>query len=313
MLIACSNEDEAIMLEENGIPVVVNVTEEPIQGDNASQAPHRGSMLTTSSFTKFHIEYYFQGGDCWNKYQYNKSENTWSGNMTWPEVSTNYPLTFYAYFDQNTESVSRVNDSSDPYIVVTVENNASSQRDVIAAKSKSFQYSEIGSSVDLSFKHICSAVQFKIGKTAAMSAYNIIVLTAELCNIVKQGEYHFNAESWTFRSEKANYTLNNASFTLGTEATDLNLASGSEYLFLIPQTLTAWDKTTPISENPIGSYVHLRCKISKEGSYKIGGNETWGDAYLPVSGTWEQSKKHIFTILVGTALRNASGTQITTL
>ncbi len=145
-----------------------------------------------------------------------------------------------------------------------------------------------------------------------MANYVITVTTVDLCNVVNQGDYYFNTGNWSLGSSKTIYTLNEVGFTLGTEATDLDLASGTEYLFMIPQTLEAWDKTD-ISPSPTGCYLRLNCTIQKKGGSYVEDYDTNKYAYLPIGGTWEKGKKYIITLNVGTALRNGEGTKITEL
>ena len=298
---ACSNEDKMEGPEEKSIPVVVNVTEEPMQ------AISRAAVTTTGSLEKFYMDFY--SDDCWNHYTYRKSGSGWSSTLSWLAAPDSYPITFYAYHDSDTEGSSRLNGSSNPYLSVSVEENASTQHDVIVAMSKTFTYGERGSTVNLSFNHICSAVQFNICKTSGMSDYDITVKEVKLCNVIKTGDYYYKSGTWDLSSSTTtDYTLYSTDgFELTTASKEL--IAGDDYMFMIPQTLTPWDKISTLGN----TYIRLRCKITKNGTYKIGSANEWGDTYLAVGDTWQQGKKHTVTLHVGTALRNASGTQITKL
>ena len=283
---ACSNEDEPI-----NPPLVIRVTENPIAPNNVAR---RGQVVDNTNFSAFTMRY---GNEDTNPYTVTKSGDTWS---TSPKDSPSGTNTFYAF----SAGTFNWNDGS-PYIHFDVDASVTQQKDLLVAKTDPIT----GNEVDLSFDHICSAVQFKICKTAAMAGYDITVNTVDLCNVVNQGDYYFNTEAWSLGSSKTYYTLNTAPITLGTEATDLDLASGTEYLFMIPQTLEAWDKTA-ISSSTTGCYLRLDCTIQKGGSY-VKGYKTNNYAYLPIRGTWEKGKKYIITLNVGTALRDVSGTKIT--
>ena len=289
---ACSNEDEPI-----NPPLVIRVTENPMTDATApNNVARRGQVVDNSNFSAFTMRY---GNEDTYTYTVTKSGSTWSTSPTYSPGAGEH--TFYAF-----SAGTFYWKGGSPYIHFDVDAFVAPQKDLLVAKTAPIT----GNEVDLSFNHICSAVQFKICKTAAMADYVITVNTVDLCNVVNQGDYYFNTGDWSLES-KTYYRLNTAPITLGTEATDLDLASGSQYLFMIPQTLEAWDKTA-ISSSTTGCYLCLNCTIQKGGSY-IAGYETNHDAYLPIGGTWEKGKKYIITLNVGTALRNDSGTKITEL
>ncbi len=309
---ACSSDDETdYSTAEKPIPVVVKVGEEPILEEGAG-ARTRTVPITTETLNNFYMEYNVSSS--WNQSPFTKNNGEWTSNLTWPNVvESAYPLTFYAYRYQKTESEKRLNYTDDanklPYITVTTDENIAVTKDVLVAKSREFTSEEDKSSatVNLTFKHICSAVRFTICKTSGMSDYTIEVNSIKLCNVVKEGDYYYNNDTWTLSSTKTDYTLNSSAMTLNTDP--VSLTAAGHYHFLLPQTLTAWDKTPTLN----GTYLELECKISKGGNYKIGSESTYGTAYLPVGGTIEQGIAHTINLKVGTALRNSGGTQITQL
>lgn len=302
MLIACSNEDEAIELPTEGLPMMVEVSETPMTDADTGQpvnVSRRGSVITIDYLSRFSMNY------MGNKYDFSKDGTGWSTN-NWPGgVTHETAIDFYAY----TGGTFYWNSGS-PYVSFTVEGDPSSQKDLLVAKTTT-SYDACSGKVPLSFNHACAAVQFKIYKTTEMSDYEIEVNEAALCNVINEGDYYFTSDTWTLGSTKTNYTLNTASFLLTTTPTNLNAASGTEYLFMIPQKLTAWDKTE-ISGSTTGCYLRLNCTI-KKGSSDVSGYSSNAYAYLPVGGSWTKGTKYIITLKVGTALRNASGTQIITL
>lgn len=297
MLIACSNEDEAMISEENP-PLIINVSETPMteHGAPANVATKRGAIVDNTNFSTFYMRY-DEGG---KSYTVTKSGSTWTADPNNSPGSGTH--TFYA-FSAGTFQWNEGN----PYVYLSVDPNIPDQKDFLAAVDAGVT----GYEVNLSFRHVCSAVQFKISKTEEMANYEIVVNDAALCNVVSEGDYYFISDTWALSSTKNSYTLNTSPFTLTTTPTDLNAASGTKYLFMIPQMLTAWDKTE-ISGSTTGCYLRLNCTIKKGSSY-VSGYSSNAYAYLPVGGSWTKGTKYIITLKVGTALRNASGTQIITL
>ena len=295
MISACSSDDETEPAQNP--PLVIHVSETPMTNDGATAqaATQRGAIVNNTNFCEFYMRYDEEG----KKYKVTKSGSTWTAE---PNNSPGGTHTFYAF----SAGTFQWNDGN-PYVNFPVEENIPNQKDFLTAVDAEVS----GYEVNLSFKHVCSAVQFKICKTPEMADYTITVNEVALCNVVSEGDYYFTSGTWDLSSTKTSYTLNTSSIPLTTTPTDLDAASGTEYLFMIPQTLTAWDKTA-ISGSTTGSYLRLYCTITKGGS-PVSGYSTNAYAYLPVGGTWKQDTKHTITLKVGTALRNASGTKITSL
>ena len=297
MISACSSDDETEPAQNP--PLVIHVSETPMTNDGATAqaATQRGAIVNNTNFSEFYMRY---GDEYTRSYTVTKSGSSWNASPPYsPGEGTH---TFYA-FSAGTFQWNEGN----PYVNFAPDGNIPYQKDLLAAVDADVT----GYEVNLSFRHVSSAVQFKICKTQEMADYTITVNEVALCNVVSVGDYYFTSGTWDLSLTKTSYTLNTSSIPLTTTPTDLDAASGTEYLFMIPQTLTAWDKTA-ISGSTTGSYLRLYCTITKGGS-PVSGYSTNAYAYLPVGGTWKQDTKHTITLKVGTALRNASGTKITSL
>ena len=76
--------------------------------------------------------------------------------------------------------------------------------------------------------------------------------------------------------------------------------NANDYMFVIPQTVAAWDYASN------GAYIEIQCSITK-------GEKTYDDSgrvYLPFTDTWEKGCIHRYNIRMGTSLRNISGAPI---
>lgn len=72
-----------------------------------------------------------------------------------------------------------------------------------------------------------------------------------------------------------------------------------------PQTLTAWDVTTPKTKeqadavDPAESYLEITCKIKQAGVYVFGSESAYKTLYVPFGTEWQIGKRHIYTLIFG--------------
>ena len=121
------------------------------------------------------------------------------------------------------------------------------------------------------------------------------------------GEYYFDRDDkWELYGTPTDYTITayqQGGLEVGT--TLQPLADSDDYLFLLPQTLTGWDKTAPLED----SYIEIKCKIFNSDDYKVGGSD-YGSVYLPLDATLEMGMIYSLNISMGTALRDSNGNKI---
>ena len=72
----------------------------------------------------------------------------------------------------------------------------------------------------------------------------------------------------------------------------------------IPQKLTAWkvsgaSKTKEQADNAKQCYLEIACKIRQSGAYLLGSASEYKTIYVPFGDTWEQGKRHIYTLIFG--------------
>jgi len=123
--------------------------------------------------------------------------------------------------------------------------------------------------------------------------------------------------TWALSGENQDYdvTFNKVELTGSKSATAVSLtnnATGTEFntnaMLLLPQTTTAWNTTTKPAEQT-GSYFLVKCKIYNVADGTVdtsndvclwGGDEADGkNVAIPVSLTWTQGKKYIYTFVFG--------------
>ena len=290
---ACSGDDDDPVTGglQQPLPLTITVDENPLLNpDASSQAPAtRTAITTTASLTAFTLDYQYIRGD---ELQYGNNRVTkdvngnWSAGY-WPTgADESTEVGWYAHTDGT------IVNQTGPYIRFSVEELATSQKDLLVA-SASGSYSSTGGKLSLTFDHACTALRFYVKKAKNLDDHTLTVTSIKLCNVVKDGRYYFRTSSWTPGSTRTTFTLyEGTGMTLGSTDYTLLNASEDDYLFIIPQTLTAWDTTTAIASAGNQTYIQLQCSID-------GGSTYSGLAYIPFAATLEAGMQHDVTINIG--------------
>ena len=291
---ACSNsdDDELTSQQPKFYPMTIEVTENPmVQDGKAESRPTRAAITTTSTFTRFNMDYKYSstGSDGTSPETATKDiEGKWSGG-SWPgdAVSSNAEVTWYAY----TGGTFNLNGGT-PYINFTVEEAAASQHDLLVATA-SGTYSGTGGKLSFTFDHACSALRFYVKKSTNIDDKTLTVSSIVLKNVIKDGKYYYGTQSWTLGTTSTDYTLLSSSQTLASDSyVLLNGSEDDSYLFLIPQTLTAWNPSGALSN----TYLELTCTITNTST----STQVYsGKAYIPFAATFEKGTKYDVKINIG--------------
>ena len=307
---ACSNsdDDELTSQQPKFYPMTIEVTENPMVQDGEGGGTTRAAITTNSSLDKFYISYVYGSEASSDPITATKgSEGKWSITGSWPDTSDE--VTWYAYTDDTFNQTEDANKL--PYINFTVEEAAASQHDLLVATA-SGTYSGTGGKLSFTFDHACSALRFYVKKSPNLDSYTLSVSSIVLKNVKKHGKYYYGTSSWNDIDTYTNYTLYSGSaMTLGSDKTKDYVAlngnfgtAGEPYLFIIPQTLTAWDTTGDLSN----TYLELTCTITNTST----STQVYsGTAYIPYAATFEKGTKYDVKINIGkNSLYSGSGTKI---
>jgi hypothetical protein len=291
---ACSNsdDDELTPQQPKSYPMTIEVAENPmVQVGKAESRPTRAAITTTSTFTRFNMDYKYSstGSDGTSPETATKVlEGKWSGG-SWPgdAVSSNAEVTWYAY----TGGTFNLNGGT-PYIDFTVDENATTQKDLLVATA-SGTYSGTGGKLSFTFDHACSALRFYVKKSTNINDKTLTVSSIVLKNVIKDGKYYYGTQSWTLGTTSTNYTLLSSSQTLASDSyVLLNGSEDDSYLFLIPQTLTAWNPSGALSN----TYLEVTCTITNTST----STQVYsGTAYIPFAATFEKGTKYDVKINIG--------------
>lgn len=319
-VVACSSDsDNDEEYTEKTYPIIVSATERPIANPSAAQnSMRRAPITTTSSLNNFNLFFWnedieeFGGLGTFSK----TSDTHWKGDQNWPDgyTGTNVgrELTFYASNAVfHNDECTFFSKDGEACIDVHVDEASNEQVDLLAAKN-TVSYISCNGIVPLEFDHISAAVQVSLCKTASLRDYTVVVSEVKLHNIMCRGEYYFDQDKWEpYVSEAApltDYTITAYKQEQGglvvTDDPQL-LAKSGDYLFLLPQTLTGWNKKSPLKD----SYIEIKCKIYNSKGNKFGSSD-YGSVYLPLDATLKMGMINSLNISMGTALRDSNGDKI---
>ena len=291
LLSGCSSDDDSVQESKTPLlPLTIEVTENPyVNTDEAGSRMKRAPIITTSSLTAFQINYVYGGLSSSEDINVTADgAHHWTTDDGWP-VGGNTIVNWYA------KSSGDFSNENDPYIDFTMEEDATKQKDLLVATA-SGSYAGTGGTLFFAFDHVCTALRFYVKKSTNLDAYTLTVSNITLCNVKKTGEYHYNTSSWSSVGTNANFSLYTGSAkTLGSSTYEALDTSDSPYLFLIPQTLTAWDGMCSISSNG-GSYLSIICTLTRISDSQQVFN---GTAYIPFAATLIAGYQHDVRINIG--------------
>lgn len=309
---ACSSDnDEPVVVQPpvTSYPLTIEVSENPLIPDGQeARGETRASITTTTTLTAFNLNYvYVYNETRTGSENVRKEGGIWkvTNEGGWPSdaASSNVEVTWYA----STSGTFNLNEG-DPYIDFTVEADAADQEDLLVAKT-SGKYSDYYTngvnvkSLSFTFDHACTALKFYVKKAKNLYDYTLKVSNIKLKNVVNRGTYNYGSGEWKLFNTNSDFTLLNTETTLSSDSyTLLNGNEENSYLFMIPQTLTAWKPEQALSD----CYLEIVCEITKDGN-----PEYSGTAYIPFSATFAKGYQHDVKINIGkNSLYSAQNTNI---
>ena len=138
--------------------------------------------------------------------------------------------------------------------------------------------------VKFNFKHILSQVVFK-----AKTQYDNMQVDIDMIKI----------HNFKFAGVVKDVNITVKSNTI---ATDISTTTP---MLNRPQELTAWKvsetatKSKLEADNAKQCYLEISCKIRQSGAYLLGSASEYKTIYVPFGDTWEQGKRHIYTLIFG--------------
>lgn len=243
------------------------------------------TSITTQPFGVF--AYVFSGDwtgnetpNYWYKGKVIKKDDVWkldptndnNAHRTWP--NSKYNIRFFAHYPYDLGSKTTFSSNTYqgvPFFTYTVENSVASQKDILVADSHQMAVND-EQSVELGFKHMMSAIQFKMGEDGFIDA---TINKITLKNIKNVGNCLMDGSGWDDVHGDATYelTINRASNSTNSYLRNIVLTSGDMTLLLVPQTLNGARIRIDYTDEGVAKYIE-------------------GD----INGTWEPGKTYMYSI-----------------
>ena len=313
LLAACANDDEPTGQQvPNAYPLTIEVTENPLIPDGEEGSSTRAAITTTSSLTTFCMDYVYDTSTHGNEEATINPAGTWDAG-TWPydAASNGFNVDWYAHTSYTKAGSTITSDfnldgTNRPYISFSVVEDVSKQKDLLVATASGTYTGTNKGKLSFTFDHACSALRFWVKKSTNLNDYTLNISSIVLKNVIKVGKYFFKTGSWELGATSTDYTLYLGSATSLGSDDYVSLQGDGDYLFFIPQALTAWNHTGELSD----TYLEITCTI------KNGENTVYsGKAYIPFGTANEKpflkGKKHDVKINIGkNSLYSAPNTKI---
>ena len=259
--------------------------------------PYTSPNTSSNTSSNTPLDFYAVNPGTFEKGSYSEGMN---GNYFW-QIAPSSQKIFYSAFDEYGQTSAKKTQNIDVMYGI--------------AKDQTYTTENRGK-VTFQFKHILSQVVFKAKtelKNMVVNINEIKIHNIKFAGTFTLPETSTGSGTWNITPLQpgTNGKKNNAftvvkgkDITVNNTVTDI---SSETPMLITPQTLTAWDVTTPTPKTkeqadaaePIESYLAITCKIKQAGVYVFGSESKYDTLYVPFGTTWEIGKRHIYTLIFG--------------
>lgn len=218
----------------------------------------------------------------------------------WP-TDEGATVSFYAFYPKD-HTVR--NTGGDLTVEFTIPAAVASQSDMMAAKCEDLSLANTtGGAAPLGFRHLTSQVSFQARLTSVFAGWQVDVRSIRLCNVNSRGSYSYSTAAVTPASPAVlqNYDLVMAGATAAVTSTTepVALTSATDVAMLMPQTLTAWDRTSETSSSgapsTTGCYIAIGCTITDSNGLRAFS----GNTYVPLPAEWLPARHYNYLLEFG--------------
>lgn len=254
--------------------------------------------VTTSNLTSFQVSAIGNGAVYFDDVTFRKNNSVWESTPVyfWPA----YALNFYAYNKPANGFVDRSIAVGSQTLTFIFSIVLTEQEDLVAAYAPN-QTQPVSGATDLTFNHYLTQIVVKALNTNP--TYSVEVAGVKLAHMKNKVKYTFSSESTEVATDATDETYSSEfegnAKTLTAEAQEVMTASTGNKWYLVPQTVTAWDKATESTNSSKKTYLALKVKITANGGalriYPATGEEyAW--MAIPLSQTFSQGHKYTFVV-----------------
>lgn len=233
--------DSFVLRSENSddtLCVNAIVTDGIESSDSVKQhAMTRGAAVTQDDFyDKFHVlAYWKKDGTSTGQFYMNtdvtdKGNNLWSSDRTYIWPGKAHTLTFYAWAPADAGITSPSSPESTT-LEYTVPTTVTDQKDVVVATTEEIA-GNANTTQPLAFRHICTAVKFKVGDQMQAG----IIKKITISGVHNSGAYDMASDSWQLGSNTTAFSIEQDIEMTGNESGSM-ITDGENTFMMLPQTL----------------------------------------------------------------------------
>lgn len=279
------------------------VVTDGIGNDNAGRPATRAAMQT-SMYNDFKVVAAVKENDNVGTQYYmddvaTKTGTNWVPSKVYYWPGSNRQLRFLAWAPTDAAFQSVPNNPNATTLQYTTPAEAKNQRDIVAAATGFISNPSNDATctpVGLQFKHLCTAVIIKTGKTMTAGT----IKSVSLKGVKNSGTYDMVSSVWTLNNSTDDFTISPNQATTSTTPNGTNLNAGESTFMLLPQTLGADSKLEVAfhdnisgrdrilsaslngAEWPMGKTVTYRLSITPEYELKFVTEPTLQDAHYVI-------------------------------
>lgn len=221
------------------------VVTDGIGNDNAGRPATRAAMQTNMYNDFKVVAAVKENGNVGTQYYMDdvatKTGTNWVPSKVYYWPGSNRQLRFLAWAPTDASFQSVPNSPNATTLQYTTPAEAKNQRDIVAAATGFISNPSNDATctpVGLQFKHLCTAVIIKTGKTMTAGT----IKSVSLKGVKNSGTYDMVSSVWTLNGTTADFTISPNQATTSTTPNGTNLNAGESTFMLLPQTLGADSK-----------------------------------------------------------------------
>lgn len=302
---SCNDEEPFEKAAANNANINEQIAFRPALG-----AQTRGTETNNSNLGSIYVTSFMGGSKYFNDVEFTKGTDgfyTSQNEYDWP--GNDSELTFYSYSPSMDDLGADIT-ISDANVLqlesyVTPEAIAD-QKDFITAEATGKRSVNEDAGVPLTFSH--RLAQIEIRAKSDNQTYVFKVAGARIGRAETTGSFNFTTNEWTLDDwhDTGVYDTSITPVTLGSDAVSLMGDAGNA--MLIPQTLVPWSPVNDPDNVAREAYLSVLVNITTKDGVRMypfpddnlkdanGNPREYAWASIPLSGTWEQGKKYIYTL-----------------